>query len=158
GPLSDVYSLGAVLYAALTGRPPFQAAAAEMTILQVLNQEPLPPRQFSAVPRDLETICLKCLQKEAHKRYSSAQALAEDLRRFLNNEPIIARPVSRLERAWRWVRNYPVIAGLVAAVALLLVAVAVIGVYAAVQFQAKYEAEANARTALESKLYANRIA
>jgi serine/threonine protein kinase/WD40 repeat protein len=120
--VSDVYSLGAILYATLTGHPPFQSDSPINIVRQVLEQEPVSPRQANpAVPRDLETICLKCLEKDRRKRYASARELADELQRFLQGEPIRARRISSVERAWRWCRRNPVVSSLVAMVVLSLI-------------------------------------
>ncbi len=120
GPASDVYGLGAVLYHLLTGRPPFLAGSKEETFHQVVKNEPAAPRTLNpAIPKDLETICLKCLEKEPKRRYASALALAEDLHRWLKGEPILARPVTRLERAVKWYRRETKTATLITAVILV---------------------------------------
>jgi WD40 repeat protein len=145
GPAADVYALGAVLYQCLTGRPPFVAETALHTLYQVLHDEPVPPRQLqSRVPRDLETICLKCLQKEPAKRYGSAAALAEDVQRYLEGQPVQARPAARLERVAKWVRRRPALAGLLLAsgvAALALVGFVVSLYYSEDLRRARHQAE-----------------
>jgi serine/threonine-protein kinase len=160
GPLTDVYSLGAILYELITGRPPFLAPNPMDTVMQVIREEPVAPKELQpAVARDLETICLKCLQKEQAKRYSSAETLAEDLRRFQAGEPITARPVGNAERFVRWCRRNPKIAALSAAVVFLLVSGTIAASAAAVAFNAKriqantarQDAERNEQIAVAAK-------
>lgn len=123
-PLSDIYSLGAILYCVLTGRPPFQAATPIETLLQVQKQEPVAPRQLNpAIPLDLDTIVLKCLEKSPARRYSSAQEVADELQRFLDGRPIVARPIGRTARLWRWCRRDPAVASLAALLLVALMAV-----------------------------------
>ncbi len=151
---SDVYSLGALLYALLTGRPPFQADSTVGTLLQVIEKVPVPPRQLvPSVPVDLETVCLKCLSKEPARRYQTARELAEDLARFQRGEATIARPLSKSARVGRWCRRNPVVAGLTAAVALLLV----VGTIVSTSFAISSYREANRATQAEGVANAKAI-
>lgn len=121
GTTSDVYSLGAIFYCLLTGRPPFQAASHVEIFRQVVEQNPVGLRLLNrSIPKDIETICLKCLRKESAQRYPSSQALADDLERWFNDEPIRARPFGMLERSWLWCKRRPTLVGTVVAAAILL--------------------------------------
>jgi WD40 repeat protein len=132
GPATDVYALGAILYELLTGRPPFLAASTEETLKQVCSDDPVSPRDLQpGLPRDLDTICLKCLEKEPGQRYASALALAEDLHRFLEGKPILARPVRSWERLARWARRQPLAASLAG-----LCVTAVVGIVTLLWWQA----------------------
>ncbi|MBX3401105.1 MAG: protein kinase [Gemmataceae bacterium] len=157
GPAADVYALGAILYDCLTGRAPFGGSTLAETLDQVRSREPEPPsRRVPGVPVDLETICLKCLRKESENRYASALELAAELARFQNNEPILARPVGRIERAGKWVKRNPVVAASLAFLVSILVCVTLASLIVADQFrdmanvQAELaEKEKNARIAAD---------
>ena len=126
---TDVHGLGAILFALLTGRAPFGGATVLDTLEQVRERTPDSPRKLNPrVPRDLDVICLKCLEKDSRQRYASADALAEDLNRWLGGEPIAARPVGNAARVWMWCRRNPVLAGAAGLVAASLVVVAVLSV------------------------------
>ena len=130
---SDVYALGATLYECLVGAPPFVGASTIRIVHQVLHRDPIPPRRRRPdLDVDLETICLKCLEKEPHKRYTTAQELTDEMRRYLRGEPIQSRPISRAARAWRWCKRKPVVAGLTATVAVSLVAGIAVSTYFAI--------------------------
>jgi len=140
GAHSDVYALGATLYHLLTGRPPFQAENQATTILQSIQNDPVSPRELNPIVHvDLETICLKCLEKSPAKRYSTAAALAEELGRFLKGHPIHARPVSRAEHLWRWCKRNPAVATLLAAVLVTLALGVAVSTYFAVESRIQAE-------------------
>jgi WD40 repeat protein len=163
GPSVDVYALGAILYECLTGRPPFLGASVLQTLEQVRIQEPVPPRRLQpGVPRDLETVCLKCLEKEPRQRYATAQDLADDLARFTQGEPIRARPVGPLRRAVKWARRRPAAAGLLTVIAVALVSLVAGGLWSYLEIRdalglaegRRIEAERQARIATAERLAA----
>ena len=121
GPAADIYSMGAILYQLLTGRPPFRAATVAETLAQLLEQEPIPPRQIrSSIPLDLERVCLECLEKQPEDRYPSAAAFASDLERFLRGDGVHAGSSGPVRRLWRWARREPEFAGRLVAQSLIL--------------------------------------
>jgi tetratricopeptide (TPR) repeat protein/tRNA A-37 threonylcarbamoyl transferase component Bud32 len=149
GPAADQYALGATLYELLTGRPPFRGASVLDTLEMVRTKEPVAPSQLQPrMPRDIETICLKCLQKDPARRYLDVAALAEDLRRFQAGVPILARPISGAERLWRWCLRNRGVAALAAAVALLLTTVAAVSGLAALIVNRKNQDLKQANVAL----------
>jgi eukaryotic-like serine/threonine-protein kinase len=159
GPAADIYSLGVILYELLTNRPPFQEDSALEILVLVRTQEPLPPSRLRPrLPRDLETICLKCLRKPPQSRYATAQALADDLRRFLAAEPILARPAPAWERAIKWVRRHPAMAAMAGSAAVAALTLAVVIGLANIRLQherdraesRRREAVANLRKAREA--------
>jgi WD40 repeat protein len=159
GPAVDIYALGAILYEMLTGRPPFRGTSILQTLEQVREQDPVPPGRLQpTTPRDLETICLKCLAKLPAKRYASALALAEDLGRFLDGQPIQARPVGAVERTLKWARRRPALAALVVLGVLTGAAFWIVGVLYHARMTAAYDDVAQAQTTAVEEAHSARRA
>lgn len=151
---SDVYALGAILYHCITGRPPFQGARLEEVLRQVVQSEALAPRLLNRdLPADLETICLRCLETDPSRRYATAQELADELNRFLRDEPIHAQPVTFLQRGWRWCRRKPGLASALVSAAVLLAVVAVGSPIAAYRINVARAAEQASRLQAEQTAY-----
>ncbi len=156
---TDVYALGAILYHALTGRPPFLGESLAETVQQVMATDPVPLRTLNpGVPADLDTVCLKCLEKDPAKRYATAQMLAEELDRFLQGNPVVARPLGRAGKIWRWCHRQPGRAGLIAASAMVCVAGAAIVVWQWREAEAARRGAERAQQGLRQELYASRLA
>jgi tetratricopeptide (TPR) repeat protein len=152
GPRTDVYALGAMLYEMLTGRPPFRAATAMETMGQVRTQEPVSPRTLQpSVPRDLETICLKCLAKDREGRYATAKEVAEDLERFLSNKPILARPASPWERTVKFVKRNRLVVGAASAIFFLMLITVILTTASAARASAAQQREEIKRQEAERK-------
>jgi tetratricopeptide (TPR) repeat protein len=152
GPTADAYALGAILYELVTGRPPFRAATALGTLAQIKESDPVPPSRIQpGLPRDIDTICLKCLEKAPARRYATADALAEDLRRFLAGETILARPASTREKAWAWARRRPASATAAAIVAAMVPIVLGGGLYYNAQLRAAVRQARSAQHAADEQ-------
>jgi eukaryotic-like serine/threonine-protein kinase len=160
GAPSDVYSLGALLYEVLTGRPPFQGETPHAIIDQVKSVEPVSPRQLNgSIPKDLNTICLKCLEKQPSRRYSTAGEMAGDLERFLRGEPVQARPITALGKTWRWALRRPMVAVSSSVSIILLIAVAVVASISAARIRiSRDEAQARLADSFVSEAHARRVA
>lgn len=158
GRAADVWAMGAMLYAMVTGRVPFAGASTVDTLVQLREKEPVAPSELvTNLSADMETICLKCLQKDPGKRYTTAQELADDLERYRQGIPILARPVGRIERAWRWCRRKPLVAGLIAALVVALISGTTFSTAFGIKANNSAIAEAKAReTAEEKQAYAEK--
>jgi len=151
GPPADIYALGAILYDLLTGRPPFQGKTVLETLQQVKKHEPIPPRRLCKLPPDLDTICLKCLEKPPAKRYATAGDLADDLERFLAGRPIQARRTPAWEKAWKWCRRQPAAAALIGLFSLMVIGLVAGGVWFAQHEHYRAQEEAGLRQLAEQQ-------
>jgi serine/threonine-protein kinase len=165
---SDIYSMGVILYECLTGRPPFQSDQVSVTLRMIEENQPVSPRLIQlGIPRDLDTICLKCLEKEPRQRYKTADDLAEDLNRFIEGKPILARPVPAFQKLWRWCRRNPTLAASLSIASALLVVIAAGGLLFAhvqrdllkqaksIEKKAVFEANSAVKARLEAEFQRN---